>query len=195
MARIYKYVFILAAFVIFSLAVRPVFAVGKPDGVGGGKPSSLPEQAQGHLTEGKLQSCLAREKGIKNRAQHLNQLATNMQEQFDVIAGRVEEYYTKSGKTITEYDTLLADITSKKAAVTAALAVTKADADNFTCEGLDPKGQVTKYREDMQSVIQALKDYRTSIKNLIVAVRSANGATNRANPSNSPHPTGKGQSK
>jgi hypothetical protein len=120
-------------------------------------------------------------------------MATNMETKFDAIATRVEEYYASSGKTVTGYDALLTEITAKKTAVGTALAKAQADAAAFTCEGRDPKWQMTQYRGDMQDVIKALKNYRTSIKNLIVAVRSVTGVTNRANPSNSPHPTGQGQ--
>lgn len=177
---------------LFVFAVS-VLAVGKPETAG--KPSSRPEQAQAHLTEGKLRACQAKENSIKTRAQHLGELAAKMQEKFDAIAARVKEHYTSSGKTVANYDALVANIAVKKTAVAAALAKAQSGAVAFSCTGNDPKTQMTQYRKDMQDVIKALKDYRTSIKDLIVAVKSITGATQRANPSNSPHPTGKGQNK
>jgi hypothetical protein len=71
--------------------------------------------------------------------------------------------------------------------VQAALTKTQNDADNFNCTG-NPKDQLMLFREDMQSVKKALKDYRTSIKNLIVAVHSVTGAQNSEHPV-SPKPT------
>ncbi len=184
----------------FVLLANPVFAVGKPDtlpgrpsGTAAGQPSGLPTQAQTHLTDAKLKACQARENAIKTRSEHLSQLVTTMEEKFDAIAGRVEEYYTTkvvpSGKTVTNYDSLVADIAAKKAAVGTALTKAQNDISGFSCDGSDPKGQMTTYRSDMQGVIQELKDYRTSIKDLIVAVRSVTGTTERANPSVSPKPT------
>lgn len=102
-----------------------------------------------------------------------------MQEKFDAIAGRVEEYYTAkvipSGKTVANYGSLVADIQTKKAAVQTALTTAQSHTGSFTCDGNDPKGQLTQFKDDMRAVKSALKDYRTAIKNLIVAVRSENG--------------------
>lgn len=186
----------------FILLATPAFAIGKPDNLPGrpsgtvvasGQPSGLPAQAQNRLTEAKLKACQARENSIKTRFELLNQLVTTMEEKFDAIAGRVEEYYTTkvvpSGKTVTNYDTLIADIAAKEVAVGTVLTKAQNDISGFSCNGSDPKAQMTAYRLDMQEVIQRLKDYRTSIKNLIVAVRSVTGTTERANPSVTPEPT------
>ena len=115
-----------------------------------------------------------------------------MEDKFDKHAQRVEEYYTSkvlpSSKTVAGYDSLVADIQAKKTAVTTAISTAQNDANKFSCTGDDPKGHLTQFRKDMQAVKKALKDYRTSIKNLIVAVRSVTGATEREN-KGSPKPT------
>ena len=84
-----------------------------------------------------------------------------------------------SGKTVSNYDALLADIQTKKSAVSTALQKGKDDFKSFSCTGDNPKGALTQFREDMQLVKQGLKDYRTSIKNLIVAVHSVVGDENK----------------
>lgn len=171
---------------LFLVVLAPsTFAIGKPDVVG---------RPQNRLTEVKLKACQAKENGIKKRIGQLGKLATNMQEKFSAVEGRVEEYYTAkvlpSGKTVANYDSLVADIQTKKGAVQAALSQAQGDAGNFACGNDDPKGQLTQFKDDMRAVKSALKDYRTSIKNLIVAVRSVTGTTERANPLVSPKPTG-----
>lgn len=134
------------------------------------------------LTEVKLKVCQNKEAAIQKRNTALNKMAANMLTKFDSIATRVETYYTTkavpAGKTVTNYDALVAEIATKKTAVTVALTTANTDAAAFSCASDDPKGQLTLYRTDMQAVKQALKDYRTSIKNLIVAVRTANSTTN-----------------
>jgi peptidoglycan hydrolase CwlO-like protein len=180
----FKY-FPLGILVLFFVLASSVFAVGKPSDVGAQSTTGQDnkQQAQNRLTEAKLRACQAREDAIKKRASHITQLATNMEDKFDKHAQKVEEYYTSkvvpSGKTVANYDSLVADIDAKKAAVAAALSTAQNDANNFSCTGDDPKGQLTQFRKDMQAVKKALKDYRTSIKNLIVAVRSVTGATER----------------
>ena len=186
----FKY-FSLSILVLFFVLTSSVLAVGKPSDVGA---QSVTGQAQAktRLTEAKLRACQAREDAIKKRASYLTQLATNMESNFDKHTQRVEEYYTSkvvpSGKTVANYDSLVADIQTKKTAVQAALTTAQNDANNFSCAGNDPKAQLTQFRKDMQAVKKALKDYRTSIKNLIVAVRSVTGATEREN-KGSPKPT------
>ncbi len=117
-----------------------------------------------------------------------------MEEKFDVIAKRVEDYYTSkvvpSGKTVANYASLVADIQTKKGAVQTALTQAQTNAASFACTSDDPKGQMTQFKDDMRTVKAALKDYRTSIKNLIVAVRSVTGEAERSNISPKPTKTG-----
>jgi len=136
------------------------------------------------LTEAKLKACQNRENAIQTRSKQLTKTAENMLTTFDKIAGRVEQYYTSkivpAGKTVANYDALVADITSKKTTVQTDLDKATADTAAFSCTGNDPKGQLTQFRTDMQQVKKDLKEYRTAIKNLIVAVRSVTGTTERS---------------
>lgn len=158
-----------ALLIMFVLLAPSVFALGKPVEVGE-KPAVASET-------GKLRACQAKENSLKNRLTSLNNLATNMESKFTSIANRVEEYYTAkvvpAGKTVTNYAALVSLIQTKKTAVQTALTKAQTDAGAFTCTSNDPKGQLTLFRKDMQAVKSALKEYRTSIKNLIVAVHSA----------------------
>jgi hypothetical protein len=120
-------------------------------------------------------------------------LVSKIIERFDDIAARVENFYTSKlvpkGKTLGNYDALVADIQSKKTAVNAALTKAQSDINGFSCTADDPKGLLRQYRLDMQAVKGALQDYRKSIKNLIVAVRGLVGASETATPTMSPGPT------
>ncbi len=145
--------------------------------------NSQKASAQTRLQDAKLKACQARENGIKNRSAQLARLAKNMEDKFDAIAKRVQDYYTgtviPSGKTVANYDTLVSDIQTKKTAVQTALTKAQADFSGFSCTSSDPKGAMAQFKDDMQAVKQALKDYRTSIKNLIVAVHSVTGTENK----------------
>ena len=119
------------------------------------------------------------------RSTHLVDLATDMEVKFEVIAKRVEDYYTQKvvpgGKTISNYASLAADIQAKREA--AQVAVIKVHQDeilNFNCTSANPNAQITQFRDDMQAVKSALKDYRTTIKNVIVAVYSVTGTENKS---------------
>lgn len=139
-------------------------------------PTSTPLVAKNNLTPGQLRSCQARESAIKNRMQSLIDLVTNIENKFNAIEKRVEEFYSTkvvpSGKTVSNYNSLIADVQTKKTAVDTNMASAKTDVSNFSCTNGDPKSLFMQFRTDMQAVKSALKDYRTSIKNLIVAVHS-----------------------
>lgn len=132
---------------------------------------------------GRMHACQDRENSVKTRMSHLTQLAKMMQEKFDQHVMRVENYYTNkvlpSGKTVANYDSLVLDIQTKKALVQAALTTAQTETNQFDCSQVNPKSQVTQFKQDMQIVKKALKNYRTSIKNLIVAIHSVTGAQNR----------------
>lgn len=162
----------------FSL---PGQAVNRPFGPGyGASQAGNPRQnAQTRLLDAKLRACQARENAIKQRSTRLTQLVATMESKFDAIAKRVEDYYNSkivpSGKSVANYASLTADIQTKKTAVQTALTTAQNDETGFSCTSGDPKGQMTQFRQDMQAVKEALKDYRISIKNLIVAVHSVTG--------------------
>lgn len=158
---------------LFSLIFVPsVFAAeNKSITPGQGK-----QKVQARLTEAKLKVCQTKENNIKKQAEQLTKLVGTMQEKFDSIAKRVEDYYVSkiipSGKTAPNYDSLVSEIQNKKQATQTTLGKAQTDANSFSCSGNDPKGQMAQFKTDMQAVKAALKDYRTAIKNLIVAVRS-----------------------
>lgn len=124
-------------------------------------------------TNAKLKACQAKEGVIKNRLDSLTRLVENQETKFSSIAARVENHYTTKlvpkGEVLSNYLVLLADIMAKKTAVDQDLATAKTDAANFSCTN-SPKVQLNTFRTDMQTVKSALKAYRTSIRNLIVAL-------------------------
>ena len=178
------YLIPLGLFFLLLVPTSTIFAIDKPDNAREttGSPDmreQRKQKVQNRLTEVKLKMCQGKETAIKNRATHLGDLANKMIEKFDAITGRVKEYYTSkvipSGKTLANYDSLVSDIQTKKEAVQTALTQAQTNVSGFSCDGDAPKEQMTQFREDMQAGKTALKEYRTSIKNLIVAIRSISG--------------------
>lgn len=158
----YSLLFVLP---ILSLIFAPfALAVGRRDNI------------ENKLTEVKLKACQARESAIKTRSTNLINLVSTMEEKFDAIAERVEKFYTTkvalSGKIVSNYDSLVSNIATKKSDVQTALTKAQDDLVGFSCDGNDPKAQMKDFRLDMQAVKEKLKDYRKSINNLIVAVHT-----------------------
>lgn len=148
------------------------------------------ELIKDRLEAKRLEYCEKHKDEIVNRSESLGRLVAGMLGKFDAILARVQEFYTTklvpAGKTVSNYDALVLDINVKKAQVQTDLANAQADVDGFVCTGDNPKGQMTQYRLDMQLVKKGLQAYRTSIKNLIVAVKMAAGERTEPSPSASP---------
>lgn len=149
-------------------------------------------KGEDRLEAKRLEFCEKHQDEIEKRSDSLMALVSNMLGKFDAIATKVEDFYKNkvvpSGKTVPNYDALVADIASKKVAVSTALNNSQADVAGFTCTGANPKGQITLFRTDMQAVKTALHDYRTAIKNLIVAVRGVVGEGEEGSPKPSATP-------
>jgi hypothetical protein len=181
--------------IIVLLTLSPVTAFAQAHSTSGPSiAASAKAAAATRLADAKLRSCQAREAALQKRSNQLTKLATNMQDTFTSISTRVKTYYTEtvlpSGKTLSNYDTLIATIATKQAEVGTALTKAQSDVTAFSCTSDDPKGQIALFRTDMQAVKTALKAYRTSIKDLIVAIRTLTGTTqSTASPTASASPT------
>lgn len=123
----------------------------------------------------RVRSCQAREEAVTKRMMSLTRMAKNMIDVFEKISGRVQTFYTNvvlpSGKTLPNYDALIADIAAKKQTVLDDLSAAEAKVNAFNCESGDPGMILREFRQDMQQVKTDLAAYRKSIRNLIVAVK------------------------
>lgn len=176
-----KRLLILGVLVSLLFLAGPVFAESTQSGnrsqgfdtANEVRPSPFPTPRRA-LNEVRLRACQSRENAIQNRMQSLTRLVGTIEKSFDSIATRVENYYTNKvlpdGNTIPNYADLVADIAAKKAVVDIDLPAVQENMNSFGCDGDDPKGAYNEFRLGMQNIKTDLKNYRTSIKNLIVAV-------------------------
>lgn len=141
------------------------------------KTADKKEAAQTRLTEAKLKVCKNREKTITNIMARIADRGEKQIDLFGKIADRTEAFYTDKGKTLSTYDALVADVAAKKADAQAAINATKATSVEFKCDGTDPKGVASSFKDQMKAQDTALKAYKTSVKNLIVGVKSIQGTT------------------
>lgn len=160
---------VLLVFAFISSLKTPIFAVTpnfnqKPD----------PSVKQ-NTPSGMIRSCEARLSAVKKRMTQLVRLSKSMEEKFDTITHRTENYYLNkvvpTGKTLDNYSQLRSDINAKMSVVTIAISDAQKDIDNFNCSSDNPKDLYSNFVKNMQKVKSALKEYRTSIKNFIQAIR------------------------
>jgi hypothetical protein len=139
-----------------------------------GSTSSGSGKTKGEQHKAAAQAKVCEKRQAKIKAS-MNRIADRGQKQltlFGTIATRTEDFYISKGKTLSNYDQLVADVNTKHNAAQTALDAIKTASTNFTCDSADPKASVTGFKASLKSEISVLKDYRTAVKNLIVGVKS-----------------------
>lgn len=130
-------------------------------------------QAKERLEGAKLKACEAREKRITQTMEQMSKRGTHHIEVFSKISDRVQAFYTEKGRTVENYEALVADVAAKKQAAEQAVANAQAVGSVFSCDSDSPKIASLEFREAHKTQVAALKEYRTAVKNLITAVKSA----------------------
>jgi hypothetical protein len=150
------------------------------------------DKMKNRLTEVKLKVCEKKEATIQRRSTKLVARSEKIISNFDRIARRVDNFYvdklSPAGFEIENYDHLLNNLENKRRDVDAAVGVAEGTAENFTCEGVSPKEQMSQFKTDMKGVIRALQAYKKAIINYLVTVKTkaknfkAETATSSAEP-------------
>ncbi len=126
-----------------------------------------------HLTGTKMTLCENHKDVVTAIMSRIADRGQKQVDLFTTIATRVETFYTKSGKTVANYSALVADMNTKHTAAQTAVNTIKADSTTFSCSATNPQGIVTGFKADLKLEISALQAYRTSVRNLTVAIKSA----------------------
>ena len=134
------------------------------------------DKMKDRLSEVKLKVCEKKEASIQKRSTSLAGRADKIQAKIDNAVEKVDTYYvgvlTPKGVEIENYSDLLANIEENRVAAASALGLAENNAENFNCEGVDPKSHLGEFKDDMRTAIATLKNYKKSVVNLIVAVRT-----------------------
>lgn len=136
------------------------------------KTETAREETKARLSDTKLRVCQKHQASITNTMARISTRGEKQLDLFSRIAERTQTFYAKKGAVLSNYDALVADVAAKKEAARAAIAMIAEHSGSFECSSDDPKGSVTSFRDHQKQAIEALKEYKTSVKNLIVGVKS-----------------------
>jgi hypothetical protein len=169
-----------AGVLLFALAILPMAASAiaregeSTERTDSDQPQLLmtQEERKQRLEGEKLRRCQLRDKKITSIMQRGVSRAENHAKVFDKIADRVKAFYENKGKTVANYDELVAAVDGAKATFETDLNTLKG-LDGFSCDSDDPKADAEAYKAAHDVVRQDLRQYRTAVKDLIVGVRSA----------------------
>ncbi|HSE60788.1 MAG TPA: hypothetical protein VLA88_00675 [Candidatus Saccharimonadales bacterium] len=130
------------------------------------------QRMAGKLDEARKKVCQNRVSNIKKIMSNAGEAAQRQQAVFGKIAERVQQFYATKKLNVANYTQLVDAVNTKKEAVTAALAAVRA-LPQFDCSADNPVGAVDQYKVKLQGVRNALKDYRSAVHALLVAVKTA----------------------
>jgi hypothetical protein len=135
-----------------------------------------------HTEAQRQEACKQHESTIDGRFQTLGDKASRYLNGFNTIFTKVQAYQTKNQLNVPNYDTLVADVTAKQAAATAAVNTLDAQSGSkIDCTSSDPAQSVANVKTAAQDARTALQAYRASLKALVQALLSAKQAADTAN--------------
>lgn len=126
------------------------------------------------LDDIKLKVCEKRLAGIKKIMTSIQERATRQIDVFNKISERTQKFYVDKAYTVAGYDDLVKTVNDKKEATEAVAQNVAAFGADFTCSSDNAGSFKADVKAQLQAQNDALKDYKTAVKNLIVAVKSAN---------------------
>lgn len=129
-------------------------------------------QAEQKQKDTRKKLCENRSTTLKNIMLRVSNRGTKLVDLFSKISTRVETFYSEKGYDVPNYDNLVATIATKKAAALTAVDALKTAANEFTCDQSDPKASIVAFKTALKAERMALKEFRTSVKDLIVAVKA-----------------------
>lgn len=127
----------------------------------------------------KLNVCENRKEAVNKHYENLTKRVDNLIEKFARITERVDKYYTDklltSGLVLENYNQLKGEISKNKETIEKEVEDAKKKTGTFNCEEKTPKDKLIEYRDSMKRVLAALKSYKRSVRNFIVAVHTLAG--------------------
>jgi chromosome segregation ATPase len=127
------------------------------------------------LAEAKLKACQAKAKNIESRTNKFVGKVEKQLQTFTRIEDKVWQFAEDKQINVADKEALSASIKAKGDQVQTDLDKLKADAEAFSCEGDNPRGQLEAFLAQAQLVRSDLKAYRVAVRELIQTVRQANG--------------------
>jgi len=134
------------------------------------------ETSRMELEENKLKSCQRRETAINNIMARISDRGTRQLDVFTKISDRVKAFYVDKNLSLINYDELVGNVDSANLLAVEAIANAKGSIIDFKCDSSDPKGFANIFKDYAELQRLALKDYKSAINDLIVAVKSAQGS-------------------
>lgn len=125
----------------------------------------------------KQKACENRQDSIDNRSANFAAAAQRHLDVFNSIFAKVQAFHDNNNLNVANYDALVATAKTKQATAQQAVDVLKGLSIKIDCTTTDPANTVATLKAAVKNARTALHDYRTSIKNVVVALQGASTST------------------
>lgn len=127
----------------------------------------------------KMDVCEDRQARINNRIRTLSRSATNLKDVIDRMYERVQGFYEDGQLTVSNYEELVQAIELAKDNSETSLEALASYEFEVDCESTAVAQQIDSYRTAVREVRDDLKAYRSSLVDLISALKSENASPNQ----------------
>lgn len=143
------------------------------------------KQGKVKSADARKKSCEARLSALVKQQENYSAAAERHLGVYDDIYDKVEAFQAKKNLTVANLDALKAAVETKRDTAVDAVEILKA-LPTFSCDNDDPAEALAAVKLAVSNSRGALKDYRTAIKDLVVALRTAgnNSPSNTAQEAN-----------
>ncbi len=124
----------------------------------------------------RAKTCQNIQKAVNNKLKAFDAHADKYLARLNTLFTKVQAYQTTNSLPVANYDTLVASATQKQADATLAVAALKSMGATIDCSASDPAAMLSGAKAGAAAARDALKEYRKSLKSIVVALVQADKA-------------------
>jgi hypothetical protein len=120
-------------------------------------------------------TCAQIKNAVDRKLAAFDNSATKHLTRLDGVFTKLQDYQTANNLPVSNYDALVAAATAKQTTATEAVDALHQVGTTLDCSSSDPAAMLAAAKTAAKTARDALKDYRTSLKNIVVALAQAKG--------------------
>ncbi len=115
-------------------------------------------------------TCEHIQKAVNNKLSAFNNSADKYLTRLDDVFTKLQDYQSTNNLSVSDYDSLVTTATEQQSAATLAVQTLKDAGTTLDCTDSDPATMLTAAKNAASDARDALKAYRTSLKDIVVAL-------------------------
>ncbi len=128
-------------------------------------------------SEAKLKACEKRQKEFNSRIARFSDNSTKQVAKFTKNAERAKTQFEQSGKTLSNYQSLLNEVAAKKTQAEAVIANSRVTTVTVDCSDTQASAAKAVLRQTQRAQNDVVKSYKKSVDKLISSLKSVQGTT------------------